>query len=63
MGDKKSIPAFIEKRLQERLVDRGEVTAEGLQQYLDALPDLASKTDYVDLGDGVPTPVEGEEGA
>jgi hypothetical protein len=48
MSDKKSIPTFIDKRLQERLVSRGEVTAKALAEYLKALPDLAAEVDYVE---------------
>ena len=47
MGDKKNIPTFIDKRLQERLVDRGDVTTEGLEAYLAALPDLTEEVEYV----------------
>ena len=43
MGDKKIIPELIDKRLQERLVDRGDLTAETLSQYLEQLPDLADE--------------------
>ena len=48
MSDKKSIPTFVDKRLQERLVGRGDLTAEALAGYLKALPDLTDEVDYVE---------------
>jgi hypothetical protein len=48
MGDKKMIPELIDKRLQERLLDRGDLTAATLEVYLNELPDLADQVDNLD---------------
>ncbi|MEE2836597.1 MAG: hypothetical protein VYB65_11340 [Myxococcota bacterium] len=50
MGDKKSIPDLIDKRLQERLLDRGDLTADAFSSYLEQLPDLADEVETIDLG-------------
>ena len=59
MGDKKNIPEFIDKRLQSRLVDRGEISQKALSDYLTKLPDLADDVDFVSLG-GEPEATDGE---
>ena len=56
MGDKKSIPDLIDKRLQDRLVDRGEISAAVLKQYMEQLPDLTDEAEAINLG-GEATPV------
>ena len=63
MGDKKIIPELIDKRLQERLVDRGDLTAETLSQYLEQLPDLAGEVETISLGGEPEPPAEDGETA
>jgi hypothetical protein len=63
MGDKKIIPELIDKRLQERLVDRGDLTAETLSQYLEQLPDLAGEVETISLGVEPEPPAEDGETA
>ncbi len=58
MGDKKSIPEFIDKRLQTRLLDRGEISKKAMSDYLTKLPDLAEEVDFVSLGGEVEAPDE-----
>lgn len=61
MGDKKSIPELIDKRLQERLVDRGEISADALKQYLEQLPDLTDEAEAINLGgEAAPAAEDGE---
>ena len=61
MGDKKIIPELIDKRLQERLVDRGEISAEMLSKYLEQLPDLADEVESISLGGDDEPPAEDGE--
>jgi len=63
MGDKKIIPDLIDKRLQDRLVDRGDITADTLSQYLERLPDLAGEVETISLGGDVETPADDGESA
>ena len=63
MGDKKIIPELIDKRLQERLVDRGDRTAETLSEYLGQLPDLAGEVETINLGGEPEAPAEDGETA
>ncbi len=59
MGDKKIIPAFVDKRLKERLLDRGEITKGAMADYLTNLPDLEGEVDFISLG-GEPEESGGE---
>lgn len=63
MGDKKIIPDFIDKRLQERLMDRGELTESIMGKYLEGLPDLADEVEFVNLGGETTEEEEGGETA
>jgi hypothetical protein len=49
MGDKKSIPEFIDKRLKRRLLARGEISATAMTNYLKDLPDLSGNVDFVNF--------------
>ena len=61
MGDKKSIPDLIDKRLQDRLVDRGEISAAVLKQYMEQLPDLTDEAEAINLGgEAAPVADDGE---
>jgi len=61
MGDKKSIPELIDKRLQDRLVDRGEISADTLKQYFEQLPDLTDEAEAINLGgEAAPASEDGE---
>lgn len=61
MGDKKSIPDLIDKRLQDRLVDRGEISAAVLKQYMEQLPDLTDEAEAINLGgEAAPVANDGE---
>jgi hypothetical protein len=63
MGDKKSIPDLIDKRLQERLLDRGDLTADAFSSYLEQLPDLANEVETIDLGGEASEPADSGEQA
>lgn len=63
MGDKKIIPELIDKRLQERLVDRGDLTVETLSEYLEQLPDLAGEVETINLGGEPEAPTQDGETA
>ena len=63
MGDKKIIPELIDKCLQERLVDRGDLTVETLSEYLEQLPDLAGEVETINLGGEPEAPTQDGETA
>jgi hypothetical protein len=63
MGESKNIPDFIDKRLEERLMDRGELTESSMGKYLKGLPDLADEAEFVNLGGETTEEEEGGETA
>lgn len=58
---------LFDKRLAERFIERGQLMREDYQNYLDALPDVRSKSqplvlEEIEQQDAEPRQLEGSEG-